>query len=143
MHVWVSSETLMHAPHDHRLARVCISAAGRIWVELRISCASSGVYKDWQASGSMRVHPAVRTLIRRPSLQQGAHLGVLLLVAGIGLLPLLLGSGALLAGLSEELVHLGGHLKLAVVPLEVGASRGGLVLAQRRTVHVVGVRLVG
>ena len=35
------------------------------------------------------------------------------------------------------------HLELAVVPLEILARGGRLVLAQRRAVHVVGVGFVG
>ncbi len=57
--------------------------------------------------------------------------------------PSLLHPGAHLLHVAEGLVGLVGDLERRVVPLQVLARRGRLVLAQRCAVHVVGARPVG
>lgn len=97
-----------------------------------------------RGEGGERLLPALGELAGGDGLVLGPLLGVLLLVLGGDLVPGGVGlSAALAEGVVELVVGLLGDLELAIRPLQVGASGGGLVLAQGGAVHVVGVGLVG
>eukprot|EP00955_Chlamydomonas_euryale_P082057 363664-Chlamydomonas_euryale.AAC.24 len=90
-----------------------------------------------------RILPAGRQLARRQRLKLGPLCWVLLGILLAPLLPLRLRLGALVHALRKDLLDVGWHLKLAKLPLEVGARRCRLLGAQRRAMHVVCVSLVG
>mmetsp|Transcript_24993 Transcript_24993/g.54349 ORF Transcript_24993/g.54349 Transcript_24993/m.54349 type:complete len:229 (-) Transcript_24993:980-1666(-) len=93
--------------------------------------------------GRQGLLPALGQLAAGQGLELSPLLGVLGGVGSAVGLPLLLLLSTAGDGGAEDVVHVLGHLELSELPLQVLAGGSSLLSAQRGTVHVVGVSLVG
>mmetsp|Transcript_20755 Transcript_20755/g.52312 ORF Transcript_20755/g.52312 Transcript_20755/m.52312 type:complete len:551 (-) Transcript_20755:7-1659(-) len=148
--VGVLLEVAVHLHEGHVGGRQVSRAAdeaghgGRDGVEHGLAVQAGGQALVLGGVGGQARLPAGGQRARDQLLELGGLLGVLAGVRLHGGVPLGLDLGAGLdLGVAHGGVHLIGHLKGAVLPLEVLAGGGGLISTQGGAVHVVAVGLVG